>query len=47
MGITMEDGSWLLEKLCFGSQTFLLYTTQTRQWVSRLGTDCWSQSYNT
>jgi len=34
----------LLEKLRFGSQTFLLYATQTRQCISRLGRDCWRQS---
>ena len=36
----------LLEKLRFGSQTFLLYATQTDKCISRLGRDCWRQSYH-
>jgi len=34
----------LLEKLRFGSQTSLLYATQTDKCISRLGRDCWRQS---
>jgi hypothetical protein len=36
---------WLLETEEFWVPTFLLYATQTREWVFYLHPACWSQSY--
>jgi hypothetical protein len=48
IGVIKSGSRWsmprLLEKRNFGSCILLLYTTETTQYVSDMGSDCWSQS---